>query len=159
MHLENFVHYDGQLRASHLILSCVSSYTSYQDSLGALTVGSPLLSYLCIWLLEFLPHGLTSGEVRHQGPRIVRESSLEPVCDDSGDTVFHGHVVHIPVEVLTTNALVPINPTLGMVQWRNMAFERWFLGAQLVGGHVAPQLTPRQANPPLRHVNIGKGRG
>ena len=146
---ENFVHCDGQLRASHLILSCVSSYTSYQDSLGALTVGSPLLSYLGVWLPEFLPHRLTSGEARHQGPRIVRESLLESVCDDSGDMVFHGRVVHIPVEALTVDALVPTNPTTWMVQWCNMALERWFLGAQLVGGHVAPQLTPQQANPPL----------
>ena len=153
------MHYDGQLRAFHLILSCVPSYTSYQDSLGDLTVGSPLLSYLGIWLSEFLQHGLTSGEARHQGPRIVRESSLEPVCDDSGDTVFHGSIVHILVEALIADALVPINPTTGMVQRCNTALKHWFLGAQLVGGHVAPQSTPQQANPPLCHINVGRGKG
>ena len=114
------------------------SYTGYQDSLGALIVGSPLLSYLDVWLPEFLPHGLTSGEARHQGPRIVRESSLEPVRDDSGDIVFHGRVVHIPVEALIADALVPTNTTAGMVQQCNLALERWFPKAQLVGGHVAP---------------------
>ena len=96
-----------------------------------------------------MPHRLTSGEARHQGPRIVRESSLEPVCDDSGDTVCHGSIVHILVEALIADALVPINPTTGMVQRCNTALKHWFLGAQLVGGHVAPQLTPQQANPPL----------
>ena len=65
---EIFVHYDGQLRASHLILGCVPSYTSYQDSSSALIVGSPLLSYLDIRLQGFLPKGLTTSEVRHWGP-------------------------------------------------------------------------------------------
>ena len=63
-------------------------------------------------------------------------------------TVFHGSIVHILVEALIADALVPINPTTGMVQRCNMALKCWFLGAQLVGGHVAPQSTPQQANPP-----------
>ena len=112
-----------------MILGCVPSYTGYQDSLGALIVRIPLLSYLDVWLPEFLPHGLTSGEARHQGPRIVWESSLEPICDDSGDTVFHSDVVHIPIEALTADALVPTNMTAGMVQQCNLALERWFPGA------------------------------
>ena len=65
---EIFVHYDGKLRASHLILGCVPSYTSYQDSSSALIVGSPLLSYLDILLQGFLPKGLTTSEARHWGP-------------------------------------------------------------------------------------------
>lgn len=63
--LEIFMHYDGQLKASHLILGCMPSYTNYQDSLGVLTVGGPLLSYLDVRLPGFLPHGLTSGKARH----------------------------------------------------------------------------------------------
>ena len=59
------VHYNGKLRASHLILGCMPSYTSYQDSLGALTVGSPLLSDLDVRLQGFMPHKLTSGKARH----------------------------------------------------------------------------------------------
>ena len=98
LHLEIFVHYDGQLRASHLILGCVPSYTSYQDSSGTLTIGSPLLSYFDIQLLEFLLHRLTCDEVKHQGPRRVRQGSLEPVHNGSADIVFQGRVVHIPVE-------------------------------------------------------------
>ena len=45
---EIFVHYDGQLRASHLILGCVPFYTSYQNSSNALMIDNPLLSYLDI---------------------------------------------------------------------------------------------------------------
>ena len=37
-----FVHYDAQLRASHLILGCTPVYTSNQDPRQALTVHSPL---------------------------------------------------------------------------------------------------------------------
>lgn len=59
------VHYNGKLRASHLILGCMPSYTSYQDSLGALTVGSPLLFDLDVRLQGFMPHKLTSGKARH----------------------------------------------------------------------------------------------
>lgn len=62
---EIFMHYDGQLRASHLILVCMPLYTSYQDSLDALTIDSPLLSYLEVRLSRFMPHELTSGEARH----------------------------------------------------------------------------------------------
>ena len=85
---EIFVHYDGQLRVSDLIFGYVPFYTSYQYSSGALMVGSPLLSYLNVRLPGFLSSGLTSGEVRHQGPRRVRQGSLKPVCDGSADTVF-----------------------------------------------------------------------
>ena len=81
-----------------MILGCVPSYTSYQDSLRALTVGNPLLSYLDVRLLGFLPPGLTFGEARHLGPRLVRHNSLKPIQDDSGDNVFQGRAVHIPVE-------------------------------------------------------------
>ena len=58
-------------------------------------------------------------------------------------------MVHILIEALTADALVPNNSTIGMVQWCNMALEHWFPGAQLVRGHVSPQSTPQQANPPL----------
>ena len=84
------MNYDGQLRASHLILRCVPSYTSYQDSSGALIVGSSLLSYLYVWLPDFLLNELTSREAKHQGPRRVWEGSLELVRDGSSDTVFRG---------------------------------------------------------------------
>nr|POF14753.1 hypothetical protein CFP56_43600 [Quercus suber] len=93
------MHYDGQLRASHPILGCVASYTSYQDSSRALTAESPLLSYLDVRLPRFLPKGLTSGEARELGPRLVKHGSLEPIQDSSRDTIFQGRAVHTLVEV------------------------------------------------------------
>ena len=57
--------------------------------------------------------------------------------------------MHISVEAFTADALVSTNLTAGMVQRCNMALECWFPRAQPVGGHVAPQPTPQQANPPL----------
>lgn len=76
LRLEIFVHYDGQLWASHLILGCTPVYTSYKDPGQALTIGSPLLSYIDVWHRGFLPLGLTIGEARVLGPRIVRMGSL-----------------------------------------------------------------------------------
>ena len=92
------MHYVGQLRASHLILGCVPYYTSYQNSSSALTVGSPLLLYLDVQLLGFLPKGLTFEEARHLGPQLVRHDSLEPIQDGSRDTVFQGRAEDIPME-------------------------------------------------------------
>lgn len=60
---EIFVHFDGQLRATHLILGHTPAYTSFQDPSHELTVGSPLLSYLDVRLRGFLPKGLTLGEL------------------------------------------------------------------------------------------------
>lgn len=57
-----------------------------------------LLSFLDVWIPRFLPNRLTSEEARHQGPRIVRESSFEPNRDGLGDMVFQGKAVHILVE-------------------------------------------------------------
>lgn len=93
-----FIHYDGQLRVSHVIFGFVPSYTNYQDTLGALTIDSPLLSYLDVWLPRFLLSRLTSDEARYQGPRRVRQGSLELVRDGSADTVFQGQDVHILVK-------------------------------------------------------------
>ena len=85
------------------------SYTSNQDSSSALTVDSPLLSYLDVWLPRFWLNSLTSGKARHS--RRVRESSLKPLRDGMADTVFHGRAEHIPFE-----ALVPPKSTEEMVQ-------------------------------------------
>ena len=87
---EIFVHFDGQLRATHLILGHTPAYTSFQDPSHELTVGSPLLSYLDVRLRGFLPKGLTLGEARRLGPWQIREGSLLPVRDGSTDRVFHG---------------------------------------------------------------------
>lgn len=96
--LEIFMHFNRQLRASHLILGYVPSYTSYQDSSSILTVGSPLLSYLDVRLLGFLLQSLNSEEAKHLSPQIARHDSLEPIQDGSRDTIFQGRAVHIPLE-------------------------------------------------------------
>ena len=95
---EIFVHYDSQLQASHLIFDCTPVYTSYQDLGQALIVDSPLLSYIDVRHRGFLPPGLTVGEARDLGPRLIRLGSLLPVRDESTDSVFQGRVEHIPVE-------------------------------------------------------------
>ena len=123
-----------------MVFGYVPSYTSYQDSSGALTIESPLLSYLDVRLPGFLPQAMTSGEARHQGPKIVQEGSPEPIRDGSGDTVFHSQAVHTPI---------PLNLTTRMVQRHNMALERWFPIAQPIEGQVAPQPISQQANRPL----------
>jgi len=51
-------------------------------------------------MLGFLLQGLTFDEARDLGPWLVRYDSLEPIQDGSGDTVFQGWAVHIPVEAL-----------------------------------------------------------
>jgi len=102
-----FVYYDSQLRASHLILKCTPSYTSYQDPGQALTVGSPLLSYLNIRLCGFLLRGLTLDKAQRLDPRQIREGSLLPVRDGSTNQVFHSQAEHIPVEQRASVALIP----------------------------------------------------
>lgn len=96
--LEIFVHYVGQLSVSQWVLGCVPSYTSYQDSVGALTTGSPLLSYLDVCLPGFLPNGARSNKAQHLGPRRVREGSFEPIIDGLANIVFHGRAKHVPIE-------------------------------------------------------------
>lgn len=92
------MHYDRWLRASLQILGCTPFYTSYKYSSGDLLVGSPLLLYLDVRLLGFLPPGLTSGEARQIGPQLYRHDSFEPIQDGLGDIVFQGRLEHIPVE-------------------------------------------------------------
>ena len=92
------MHYDWQLKASHLIFDCVPSYTSYQDPRIALIVGSPLLLYIDIRLPRVLPRGLTVGKAWERGPRFIREGFLMLARDASADSVFQGSGEHIPIE-------------------------------------------------------------
>lgn len=68
MRLEIFIHYDGQLRTSHLILDGIPSYTSYHDLEQAFTISTPLLSYIDVRLRGFLPRGLTLFKARRLDP-------------------------------------------------------------------------------------------
>ena len=95
LHLDIFVHYDEQVKESHLILCCVPSYTSYQDSLGTLTIDS----HSCLTLTFSCPNFYHTN-LPAKGPRRVRQGSLEPICDGLANTVFQGQAMHIPVETL-----------------------------------------------------------
>ena len=64
---EIFVHWDGQLRASYLILGVEPVYSTWQPFKQALLVDSPLLSYIDIRHANFLPPKLTMGEAWELG--------------------------------------------------------------------------------------------
>ena len=95
---EIFVNFDGQLRASHLILGCNPVYSTWQPFGQALLVDNPLLSYIDVRHQNFLPPNLTVGEARDLGPRLVWVESLVPMRDASIDSVFQGCAVHKPIE-------------------------------------------------------------
>jgi len=117
-------------------------------------VGSPLLSYLDVRLLSFLPRGLTSREAKHLGPWLVRNDSLEPIQDGSRDTVFQGRSGHIPVEAPplgdpdeegpTTEETDPAlpDPVIEMVKKRLMALNRWFPATLTLRGPTSFESTP-----------------
>ena len=62
------MNFNGQLRASHLILGCTPVYSTWQLFRQALLVDSPLLSYIDVRHPNFLPSDLTVGEARDLGP-------------------------------------------------------------------------------------------
>ena len=95
---EIFVNFDGQLRASHLILGCNPVYFAWKPFGQALLVDNPLLSYIDLRHPNFLPPNLTMGEARDLGPRLVWAESLVLVRDTSIDSVFQGRVIHRPIE-------------------------------------------------------------
>ena len=65
---EIFVHSDGQLQASHLILDVDPMYSTWQTFSQALLVDSPLLSYIDVRHENFLPPQLTIGEAHDLDP-------------------------------------------------------------------------------------------
>ena len=64
---EIFVHWDGQLRASHLILGVEPMYSTWQPFGQALLVDSALLSYIGVRHANFLPPSFTIEEARELG--------------------------------------------------------------------------------------------
>ena len=71
LRLEIFVHYNGQLRASHLILGCTPSYTNYQDPGSAFLATHPLLTYIDVCLpgsiLNISMNEAWEGDLAKQG--------------------------------------------------------------------------------------------
>ena len=76
---EIFVHWDGQLRASHLILEVEPVYSTWQNFKQILLVASPLLSYIVVQYANFLPLKLTTGEAREFGRRFTCSNEIAPL--------------------------------------------------------------------------------
>ena len=92
LRLEIFVHLDGQLRASHLILGIDLVYTTWQ-----ILVDSSLLSYIDVWHTNLLPPSLTVGEAKYLDPRYTTVDSLARVRDASANLVSQSRKVHVLV--------------------------------------------------------------
>ena len=84
---EIFVHWDGQLRALHLILGVELVYSTWQTFKQTLLVDSPLLSYIDVRYASFLPPKLTTGEAREFGRRYTCSDELAPLRDESAERV------------------------------------------------------------------------
>ena len=82
---EIYVHWDGQLWASHLILGVEPVYSTWQPFKQALIVNSYLLSYVNVRYVNFLPPKLTTGEAREFGPRFTGSDELVPLRDESAE--------------------------------------------------------------------------
>lgn len=80
---EMFDHTDRQLQASHLILGCTLGYRTWQPFSQALSVDSPLLSYIDVLHANFLPTPLTTGEAQDLSPRYTTTDELTPIRDES----------------------------------------------------------------------------
>ena len=95
---EIFVHSDGKLWVSHLILGIDLVYTTWQNFSQALLVDSPLLLYIDVRHANLLPPSLMVGEARDLGLRYTTTNSLAPIRDALVDLVSQSCRVHIPVE-------------------------------------------------------------
>lgn len=84
---EIFVHWDGQLRASHLILNIEPVYSTWQAFSQSLLVNSPLLSYIDVRHSNFLPPRFTVGKARDLGPWYTCSDELALVLDESAKRV------------------------------------------------------------------------
>ena len=80
---EIFVHWDGQLRASHLILRVEPVYSTWQHFRQALLVDSPLLSYINVRHTNFLPPILIVGEAQELGRQYTCSDELMLLRDES----------------------------------------------------------------------------
>ena len=97
---EIFVHWDGQLRASHLILGVELVYSTWQPFGQVLLVDSPLFSYIDVRHANFLPSRFMVGEARELGRRYTCLDELAPLRDESAERVSRRlrELTHAPVE-------------------------------------------------------------
>ena len=84
-----FVHWNGQLQASHLILGLEPVYSTWQAFRQALLVDSPFLSYIDVRHANFLPLRLTVGEAHDLSPHYTCSDKLAPIRDESTERVSH----------------------------------------------------------------------
>ena len=95
---EIFVHTDGQLRASHLILGYVPVYKTWQPFSQDLLLDSLLLSFINVRHANFLPPKLTPGEARDLSLRYITAKDLAPIRDESAERASQSRQEHILVE-------------------------------------------------------------
>ena len=95
---EIFVHLDGQLQASHLILGVDPVYSTWQTFSQALLVDSPLLSYIDVRHANFLPLQLTVGEACDLDPQYIASDKLAPMRNASTKLISQNCRVHVPVK-------------------------------------------------------------
>ena len=112
-----FVHWDGQLRASHLILGIEPVYSTWQPFKQALLVDSPLLSYIDVRFVNFLQPKLTTGEAREFGRRYTCSNELAPLRDESAERVSRC------LRELAHEAIQQKGPVQEQVQPKNPAAE------------------------------------
>ena len=96
---EIYVHWDRQLRASHLILRVEPVYSTWQSFKQVLLVDSPLLSYIDVRHANFLPPKFTVGEARELGRRYTCLDELAPLWDESAKHVSRclRELAHAPI--------------------------------------------------------------
>ncbi|KAL0013011.1 hypothetical protein SO802_000080 [Lithocarpus litseifolius] len=157
---EIFVHTDGQLRASHLILGCIPVYRTWQPFSQALLVDSPLLSYIDVRHANFLPPSLTVGEARDIGPRYITADDLPPVRDESAERVSRllRERAHVPVEQGNTESEIPqthiaegirtTTPADEMVTRKTLTVDRFLPGPRQQGQQQQARARDRSPPPP-----------
>ena len=111
---EIYVHWDGQLWASHLILGVEPVYSTWQPFKQALIVDSPLLSYIDVRYVNFLPPKLTTRKAREFGPQFTCSDELVPLRDESAEQAsWHlREIAHeaIPQEEQAQEQPIPEDP-------------------------------------------------
>ena len=97
---EIFVHWEGQIRASHLILNVELVYSTWQPFKQALLVDSPLLSYIDVQHANFLSSRFTVGKAREMGRRYTCSDKLASLRDESVERVSRclQELAHAPVK-------------------------------------------------------------
>ena len=179
---EIYVHWDGQLWASHLILGVEPVYSTWQPFKQALIVDSPLLSYIDIRYVNFLPPKLTTGEAREFGRRFTCADELAPLRDESGEQasrrlreIAHeaiqqeGQVQEQPIpenpaavpqqQVIEAAALLAeaIQPRGRMVSRKVMSIER-FVPSTRQSNQPPPSESRGQAPQPSPSTQAGRAR-